>query len=83
MGRKVRCKHAFMGTVLVTDGDTILLDKGYGQADLEWNTANSPGVKFRSIGVDGSLKEGRVFGPARMFDLSSIQCALLEGISHG
>ncbi len=29
--------NAFMGTVLVTDGDQILLDKGYGMAVLEWN----------------------------------------------
>ena len=28
--------NAFMGTVLVVDGDRVLLDKGYGMADLEW-----------------------------------------------
>jgi CubicO group peptidase (beta-lactamase class C family) len=36
-----------MGTVLVVEGDRVLLDKGYGMADLEWNNANAPDVKFR------------------------------------
>jgi CubicO group peptidase (beta-lactamase class C family) len=39
--------NAFMGTVLVVDGDHVLLDKGYGMADLEWGNANAPDVKFR------------------------------------
>ena len=39
--------NAFMGTVLVVDGDRILLDKGFGMADLEWGNANAPDVKFR------------------------------------
>ncbi len=39
--------NAFMGTVLVMQGDTVLLNKGYGQADLEWNIPNTPEVKFR------------------------------------
>ena len=39
--------NAFMGTVLVVDGDRVLLDKGYGMADLEWGIANAPDVKFR------------------------------------
>ena len=37
----------FMGTVLVVEGDRVLLDKGYGMADLEWGNANAPDVKFR------------------------------------
>ncbi|MDQ2867463.1 MAG: serine hydrolase [Verrucomicrobiota bacterium] len=39
--------NAFMGTVLVADGDRPLLDKGYGMADLEWSLPNTPDVKFR------------------------------------
>ena len=39
--------NAFMGAVLVVDGDRVLLDKGYGMADLEWGIANAPDVKFR------------------------------------
>jgi CubicO group peptidase (beta-lactamase class C family) len=35
-----------MGTVLVVDGDKVLLDKGYGMADLGWGNANAPDVKF-------------------------------------
>jgi CubicO group peptidase (beta-lactamase class C family) len=39
--------NAFMGTVLVTDGEQVLLDKGYGMAVLEWNVSNTPDTKFR------------------------------------
>lgn len=37
---------SFMGAVLVVSGDQVLLDKGYGQADLEWNLPNAPDVRF-------------------------------------
>jgi CubicO group peptidase (beta-lactamase class C family) len=39
--------NAFMGAVLVANGPTTLLDKGYGKAVVEWNIPNSPNVKFR------------------------------------
>ncbi len=39
--------NAFMGAVLVAEGDHILLDQGYGMANLEWNIPNAPDVKFR------------------------------------
>jgi CubicO group peptidase (beta-lactamase class C family) len=39
--------NGFMGAVLVVDGDRVLLNKGYGSADLEWNIPNAPDVKFR------------------------------------
>ncbi|MBV8864622.1 MAG: beta-lactamase family protein [Acidobacteriaceae bacterium] len=39
--------HKFMGSVLVARGDHILLDKGYGSANLEWSIPNSPTTKFR------------------------------------
>lgn len=37
----------FMGTVLVTQGDKIILDKGYGHANLEWQIPDVPEAKFR------------------------------------
>ena len=37
----------FMGTVLVARGNDVLLDQGYGSADLEWDIPNSPTTKFR------------------------------------
>jgi CubicO group peptidase (beta-lactamase class C family) len=37
----------FMGSVLVARGNDIVLDKGYGFADLEWDVPNSPTTKFR------------------------------------
>jgi CubicO group peptidase (beta-lactamase class C family) len=39
--------NAFMGTVLVADGDKMLLDKGYGKAVIEWDVPNVPEGKFR------------------------------------
>ena len=37
----------FMGTVLVARGGDIILNKGYGSANLEWNVPNTPATKFR------------------------------------
>ena len=39
--------NVFMGSVLVVRGDEILLNKGYGKANLEKNTPNDPDTKFR------------------------------------
>jgi CubicO group peptidase (beta-lactamase class C family) len=39
--------HKFMGTALVARGSQVLLSKGYGSADLEWDVPNSPNTKFR------------------------------------
>jgi CubicO group peptidase (beta-lactamase class C family) len=40
-------QNAFMGTVLVANSDRILLNKGYGMANLGWEIPNTPDVKFR------------------------------------
>jgi CubicO group peptidase (beta-lactamase class C family) len=37
----------FMGSVLVAQNDQVLLDKGYGFANLEWQIPDSPQAKFR------------------------------------
>ena len=37
----------FMGAVLVARGNDVLLDQGYGFADVEWNVPDSPKAKFR------------------------------------
>ena len=41
----------FMGSVLVARGDEILLNRGYGSANLEWNIANTPATRFRIASV--------------------------------
>ncbi|HEY3515577.1 MAG TPA: serine hydrolase, partial [Gammaproteobacteria bacterium] len=38
---------SFMGAVLVARGDQVILSKGYGFANLEWNLPNTPSTKFR------------------------------------
>jgi CubicO group peptidase (beta-lactamase class C family) len=40
-------ENHFMGTVLVAKGDEVILNKGYGSANLEWNIPNAPSTKFR------------------------------------
>src|SRR2546429_9560722 len=37
----------FMGSVLVARGSQVLLTKGYGSANLEWEIPDSPSTKFR------------------------------------
>jgi CubicO group peptidase (beta-lactamase class C family) len=37
----------FMGSVLVAKRTDVLLSKGYGSANLEWDVPNSPATKFR------------------------------------
>jgi CubicO group peptidase (beta-lactamase class C family) len=39
--------NKFMGTVLAVHGDHVLLDKGYGMANLDWGIPNHPDVRFR------------------------------------
>src|SRR5689334_18588328 len=39
--------RGFSGTVLVMKQNKILLRKGYGLADREWNISNTPDAKFR------------------------------------
>ena len=38
---------AFMGAVLVARGADVILSKGYGSANLEWDIPNTPSTKFR------------------------------------
>src|ERR1700678_1647578 len=37
----------FMGSVLVAQGDRVVIDQGYGSANLEWGIPNGPDTKFR------------------------------------
>jgi len=37
----------FMGTVLVARDGNVMLSKGYGSANLEWDIPNTPATKFR------------------------------------
>jgi CubicO group peptidase (beta-lactamase class C family) len=37
----------FWGSVLVAQGDTVLLSQGYGKANAEWDIPDAPDTKFR------------------------------------
>jgi CubicO group peptidase (beta-lactamase class C family) len=41
----------FMGAVLVAKGDRLLINEGYGFADLEWNSPNTPHTRFRIASI--------------------------------
>src|SRR6266446_8784390 len=41
----------FMGAVLVARGSDVLLSKGYGSANLEWEIPDSPSTKFRLCSI--------------------------------
>jgi len=45
--RSYLSEKKFMGSVLVVRGNSVLLNKGYGFANLEWDIPNSPSAKFR------------------------------------
>ena len=45
--RSYLSEKKFMGSVLVVRGNNVLLNKGYGFANLEWDIPNSPSAKFR------------------------------------
>src|SRR5260370_16071286 len=51
----------FMGSVLVARDQTIVLDKGYGFANLEWNVANSPTTKFRLGSITKQFTSASIF----------------------
>ena len=40
-------RNEFMGSVLVAQNGHVILNKGYGFANLEWKIPNSPATKFR------------------------------------
>jgi CubicO group peptidase (beta-lactamase class C family) len=40
-------KGQFNGTVLVAEKGAVILKKGYGMADMEWDIPNAPDTKFR------------------------------------
>ena len=40
-------RSQFMGSALVAEGGTVILEKGYGFANIEWEIPNAPDTKFR------------------------------------
>ena len=42
-----RAEKHFMGAVLVMEDGNVLLDRGYGTANLDWSLPDAPDVKFR------------------------------------
>lgn len=45
--QKIVEKEQFSGAVLVAQGEKVLLSKGYGLANREWDVPNTPQTKFR------------------------------------
>src|SRR6201998_4784879 len=53
--------NRFMGSVLVARDKTIVLDKGYGFANLEWKVPNSPTTKFRLGSITKQFTSASIF----------------------
>ena len=51
----------FMGTVLVARDKTVILDKAYGFANLEWSIQNTPTTKFRLGSVTKQFTAASIF----------------------
>src|SRR5580704_16137252 len=51
----------FMGTVLVARDQTVILDKAYGFANLEWSVQNTPTTKFRLGSITKQFTSASVF----------------------
>lgn len=45
--RQYVANRQFNGAVLVADRGKVIMKKGYGLANMEWNVANTPATKFR------------------------------------
>jgi len=41
----------FNGSILVSENGKVILSKGYGYADMEWDISNTPDTKFRLASV--------------------------------
>jgi CubicO group peptidase (beta-lactamase class C family) len=50
----------FMGAVLVAENGKVLLSKGYGSANLEWNIPDSPSTKFRLGSITKQFTAGSI-----------------------
>jgi len=54
----------FMGSVLVARGADVLLSKGYGAANLEWDIPNAPATKFRLGSITKQFTAASILGGA-------------------
>src|SRR5947209_8970814 len=71
----------FMGSVLVARGGRILLDKGYGMANLEWNVPNTPDTKFRLGSVTKQFTATAILQLSERHKLSvqDLACRYVDG----
>src|SRR6201999_3234772 len=51
----------FMGAVLVARDQTVILDKAYGFANLEWSIPNTPTTKFRLGSITKQFTSASIF----------------------
>ncbi len=54
-------KKQFMGSVLVARDGKVLLNKGFGSANLEWNIPNSPTTKFQIASLTKQFTAASIF----------------------
>jgi tetratricopeptide (TPR) repeat protein len=72
----------FTGSVLVADEGKIILEKGYGFANQEWEIHNAPDTKFRLGSIAGVLYDKPYAGP-RQSIAHTEEYSLDEGEMNG
>ncbi|EAQ30558.1 beta-lactamase family protein [Erythrobacter sp. NAP1] len=72
---------AFMGAVIVANDDTVLLERAWGSANLEWDIANTPDTKFRIGSVTKQFTSVAIMKLAEqgLIDLDAPISTYLEG----
>ena len=76
----------FMGTVLVARDQTVILDKAYGYANLEWSIQNTPTTKFRLGSVTKQFTAASIFllqerGKLKIDDPNLVN-ATIQSLTH-
>jgi CubicO group peptidase (beta-lactamase class C family) len=71
--------HTFSGVVLVAQGDHILLERGYGNANYEDHVANTPSTVFRIASITKPLVASSALSLAASgrLDLDASLCSIL------
>ncbi len=71
----------FIGTVLVAKGGTIILEKGYGMANLEFEIPNTPSTKFRLGSITKQFTSAAILQLQEQGKLSvnDLACKYIDG----
>lgn len=75
----------FSGTILMAKDGKILLNKGYGMADLDWNIPNTPHTRFQIASVSKSFTAAAVMILAEqgLLSINDVLSEFIPDYPHG